>query len=138
VDKVQKDKDFEFAAQAAMQPQAAQAQIHKHVEKAHKDKEFKFEKVEKFEKFEKIEIKEIKEWDVAGPGYVGPGDPVEQRLAVLESALTQLMHFIPQELRPDLSTGALAEEKRAQGAKTASDKPAKDSSPADKDKADKK
>ena len=120
VDKVHKDKDHEFPAQAAAQPQAAaQAKLtdkviektHKDIEKIIKDKDFK---AEKHEKFEIKEWKDIKEWDVAGPGHVGPGDPVEQRVAALEATLTQLLHFIPQELRPDLSTGALSAEKRAQ------------------------
>ena len=50
-------------------------------------------------------------WEyTAGPVAVAPGVPVEQRLAALEAAMAQLMHFIPQELRPDLSKGALKQE----------------------------
>jgi hypothetical protein len=133
VDKIHKDKEFEAAAQlVSMQPNLQKLnkeifkEIHKDiVQEKHFSKEIK-------------DIKDVKDVEVVGPAKVGPGDPVEQRLAVLESALAQLIHFIPAELRPDLSTGALAEEKRAQGAKTAADKPAKDTSAADKDKSDKK
>src|SRR5438045_80660 len=106
VEKVQKDKEIDTAAHAAGAGQAAHKFPDKIIEKTHKDfKEFKFEKVEKFEKHEKFEIKE---WDVAGPAQVGPGDPVEQRVAALEATVAQLMHFIPAEMRPNLSTGALA------------------------------
>ena len=35
---------------------------------------------------------------------------MEQRLAALEAAVTQLLHFIPENLRPDLSQGALKQE----------------------------
>lgn len=38
------------------------------------------------------------------------GNPLEERLALLESQVAQLTHFIAPELRPDLSTGALASE----------------------------
>jgi hypothetical protein len=151
VDKVQKDKDFEFSAQAAAAPpqpappmQAAakftdktiEKTLHKDFDKVFiKDKEFKHEKLEKIEWKELV--KEIKEWDVAGPVHVGPGDPVEQRIAVLEATVAQLMHFIPQELRPDLSAGALAAEKHSQGGKAATgtpDKSAKEANQADKEK----
>jgi hypothetical protein len=84
---------------------------HKQIlEKTHKDK------LEvKEHKFEKFEIKEYKreklEYEyVAGPAHVGPGDPVEQRLASLEATMAQLLHFIPESLRPDLSQGALKQE----------------------------
>jgi len=106
------------------------------LEKLHPDKfqkEFKFEKLEKFEKHEKFEIKE---WD-AIPGTVGPGDPVEQRLAAMEATLANLMHFIPAELRPDLSTGALTQEtdekKPAPDAKSTTGTP-KPEPPSDKGK----
>lgn len=42
-------------------------------------------------------------------GPVGPG-PVEDRLSALEATVAQLMHFIPENLRPDLSKGALRQE----------------------------
>jgi hypothetical protein len=104
-----------------------------HPDKLHKDKDFKFEKVEKFEKHEKFEIKE---WD-AIPGTVGPGDPVEQRLAAMEATLANLVHFIPADLRPDLSSGALAQEadkkKAAPDASSATGSP-KPEPPADKSK----
>jgi hypothetical protein len=67
-------------------------------------KEFKHEK---FEKFEKLESDHLIGW---GPGYGPSGGPVEQRLAALEAAVTQLLHFIPENLRPDLSQGALKQE----------------------------
>jgi hypothetical protein len=116
VEKVQKDKDHEFVAQAVAQPQAAaQAKLadkiiektHKDIEKIIKDKDFKSEK------HEFKEWKDVREY-VAGPVHVNPGDPVEARVAALEATVTQLLHFIPQELRPDLSSGALAAEKRGQ------------------------
>jgi hypothetical protein len=60
----------------------------------------------------KEHIKEIaKEYE--GKLYGGPldvGGPVEQRLQALESVVTQMSHFISQELRPDLSQGALKQE----------------------------
>jgi len=123
-DKVQKDTPDKFAEiamnpglapdpQMAMQAASATLKItDKILEKAiflekiyHKDKDFKVEKLEKFEKHEKIEFKEFEI-----PGTVGPGDPVEQRLAAMEATLANLVHFIPAELRPDLSSGALAQE----------------------------
>jgi len=113
-----------LAGAAAAAPAAAsiQKQLEKFVYEKHlSPKEIKLEKNEiKEHKFEKFEIKEHKlekfekpeklEFEVAGPGQVGPGDPVEQRLANLESAVTQLLHFIPENLRPDLSKGALKQE----------------------------
>jgi hypothetical protein len=71
--------------------------------KEHKDffKEIKLEKVEKLESDHLIGY---------GPAFGPPGGPVEQRLAALEAAVTQLLHFIPENLRPDLSQGALKQE----------------------------
>lgn len=77
--------------------------------------------VEKFKDFkgEKIEIKEFdkafkdKDKDVfEGFGGFGTGgDPaLTQRVAALEATVAHLMHFIPPNLRPDLSTGALSQE----------------------------
>lgn len=114
-------KDAEFLAASPtlpLPPPRAEAALHKvvekvHVEKFHKDKEFKIEKVEIAEKFytkEKEFHIDKSEPDVAGPGPVGPEDPVEARVGALEAAVSQLVHFIPAQLRPDLSTGALAEE----------------------------
>lgn len=71
--------------------------------KEHKD----FIKEIKIEKFEKLEYEHLIGF---GPGYGPPGGPVEQRLAALEAAVTQLLHFIPENLRPDLSRGALKQE----------------------------
>jgi hypothetical protein len=74
----------------------------------HEIKEFKHEKIEIKEKNEKLEFETI-------PGGVPIGDPgegvsVNQRLANLEAVMTQLLHFIPAELRPDLTKGALKQE----------------------------
>lgn len=70
-------------------------------------KEFKHEKLEikefKHEKFEKFEYEGV-------VGFGPPGGPVEQRVAALEATVTQLLHFIPENLRPDLSQGALKQE----------------------------
>jgi hypothetical protein len=63
-------------------------------------KEFKLEKEFKVEKYEYETL----------PGSTDPGGPVEQRLASLEAAVTQLLHFIPENLRPDLTQGALKQE----------------------------
>jgi hypothetical protein len=76
--------------------------------------EIKEHKSEKFEikeyKFEKFELKEIK-WEYEGIGVINdPGGPVEQRLAALEATVTKLLHFIPENLRPDLTQGALKQE----------------------------
>ncbi|HVO47783.1 MAG TPA: hypothetical protein VMT29_15785 [Steroidobacteraceae bacterium] len=93
----------------------------------HKEKPEKFEHKEKPEKFEHKEKPEIKEIhkieirekqipegtlkDLVDGGRVGnPGDPIEQRLAALEQAVTSLQHFITSEKRPDLSRGALRSE----------------------------
>ncbi len=83
-------------------------------------------------KFEKFEIKEhkpeIKEAKIEYEGYGGfnhPGGPVEQRLAALEAAMTKLLHFIPENLRSDLTQGALKQEADApnEGAKPEEHKP---------------
>ena len=107
-------------AQAPMMAPGA-VTAHKYLEKTHKDKiEIKETKQEikehKFEKYEKVEFKDFKVEKVEFDGYqqvpgpVPPGGPVEQRLAALEAAVTQLLHFIPENLRPDLSQGALKQE----------------------------
>jgi hypothetical protein len=79
-----------------------------------KEKNEKIEIKEKFEfkeykheKFEKLEYEHLLGY---GPGYGAPGGPVEQRVAALEAVVTQLLHFIPEHLRPDLSQGALKQE----------------------------
>jgi hypothetical protein len=74
-------------------------------------KEIKFEKEHFKDKHEKLEF----EGYHFGPQFpVGPG-PVEQRIAALEGTMAQLLHFIPKELRPDLSQGALRQEPDAPG-----------------------
>jgi hypothetical protein len=100
------------AAQPAMQfgktvetKQIAEKYIHKDYIKEHK-----LEIKEYFEKWH-YEGKVVYE----GPGETVPGgDPYTQRIAALESAVTQLLHFIPAELRPDLSQGALKQEPDAE------------------------
>jgi len=75
-------------------------------------KEYKHEVKEKHEKIEKIEKIEYERYPV---GPIDPGGPVEsgsvgERLSALEAAVTQLLHFIPADLRPDLTQGALKQE----------------------------
>jgi hypothetical protein len=89
---------------------------------------FKEFKVEKYEiKEYKHEIKEFKhegkeieklpnDTKLFSDGPYNPGqggDPYAQRLAALEATVAQLVHFIPAELRPDLSQGALKQEPEA-------------------------
>jgi hypothetical protein len=133
IEKVHKDYETQYVQ--ASQPEAAAAGIQKFTDKAviadklpHPEtklhKEIKLEiKEHKFEKFEikehKLEIKEIK-WEYEGYGGINdPGGPVEQRVAALEAAVTKLLHFIPENLRPDLTQGALKQEPDApkEGAK---------------------
>jgi hypothetical protein len=102
---------YQAATAAAMPVTAPAALTGAILPKPYKEfKEFAFEKYHLWDKFAKTEKIEYPEnWPV-GRGPVGPGDPVEQRLAALEAAVGQLAHFIPQELRPDLSKGALKQE----------------------------
>lgn len=118
-EKPPKTEGHEVYPQAQL-PAAAPATV---VHKLQIDKFTNFEKPPK-EKLEKVEIKEHKEFFKElkvekleyehligyGPGYGPPGGPVEQRLAALEAAVTQLLHFIPENLRPDLTQGALKQE----------------------------
>jgi len=135
LEKTHKDAGQEvqqYAVSAAM-PAALTAQ--KHIEKPYVDvkfhkefklevKEIKLEKEHKIEKFEAKEKIEKLEYETL-PGSGDPGGPVEQRLAALEAAVTQLLHFIPEELRPDLSQGALKQEPDAgKAAAAGADKPA--------------
>jgi hypothetical protein len=76
-------------------------------EKAEIKEHKEFLKEIKLEKFEKLEYEHLIGY---GPGYGPPGGPVEQRVAALEAVVTQLLHFIPEHLRPDLSQGALKQE----------------------------
>ncbi len=129
LEKVHKDFETQYTQQAPFSEAAAVAGVQKFADKSviadklpHPEtklhKEVKFEiKEHKLEKFEKIEIKEhkfeIKEvkWEYEGYGGINdPGGPVEQRLAALEAAMTKLLHFIPENLRPDLTQGALRQE----------------------------
>lgn len=93
-------------------------------------KELKLEKIEKLEKkefkelkLEKLEKREIKEIDIPGKGYEIPGKgfenptpinpgttSIENRLNNLEQSISNLTAFIGENLRPDLSQGALTSE----------------------------
>jgi hypothetical protein len=124
-DKTHKDDNHEVFTQAfaAQQPQPPQAQAHPKLfekplveTKFHKEVkieklEFKEYKHEKFEHKEKSEKEKIEFLEVygGGPPPGGPG-PVEQRLTALETTTAQLLHFINQDSRPDLSQGALRQE----------------------------
>jgi hypothetical protein len=92
----------------------------------------------KVEKYEIKEHKDIKEHDkppffegkhlVDFPTYpTAGGDPYAQRLAALEATVAQLVHFIPAELRPDLSQGALKQEPDAPSEATPAPPAPKDS-----------
>jgi hypothetical protein len=79
-------------------------------------KELKEKELEKIKpEVEGLDIKRLGE-NVGGfdvirpPGGEGYAASLEQRLAALEGAVSQLTHFISGELRPDLGTGALAGE----------------------------
>jgi hypothetical protein len=82
-----------------------------------KEKERKeFKEKERKEFKERKEIKE-KDKDIfegktrdIGPTEVSPGATLEDRVAALEAALAEVAHFIPAELRPDLSASALSGE----------------------------
>ncbi len=86
----------------------------KELQKLEKPEKEKFEKEwkdfkEGKDKFEK-EFKEGKEI-FEGPDGGNPIDPViQQQFANIESSVSQLRHFITQNLRPDLSQGALTGE----------------------------
>ena len=132
-----KPVENETGTPAPPAPEAAAASAQKSLEKfiekpiaekiqKEKDKFEKSEKVEKFEikEFDKI-IHDVKYLEAPVVGPVGPGpveaQSLEQRLSALEGAMSQLVHFIPENLRPDLSKGALrqepdAEKKEAGGA----------------------
>lgn len=89
-------------------------------------KERKFEKIEKpeFERlpkdFSEIPDPKFSEGDPFTPPQIpnlpGFGGSMEQRLANLEAAFGQLMHFISPELRPNLGMGALNREPDVSGA----------------------
>jgi hypothetical protein len=118
-----KTAESETGAPAATAPEAmadALKIVDKVIEKIQKEKD-KFEKSEKVEKFEIKEfdkvIHDVKYFEVPPIGPVGPG-PVEERLSALEAAVSQLVHFIPENLRPDLSKGALRQEADAEKKET--------------------
>ena len=124
-DKTHKDggQEVQYAQAFAAPPPHAQGypkliekplsdiKIHKEVKIEIKEKievkEFKHEKFEHKDKFEKEKV-EFEGYG-GGPPPGGPG-PVEQRLTALEATMAQLLHFTPEELRPNLSQGALRQE----------------------------
>jgi hypothetical protein len=113
-----------FTDKAVIAEKLPQAETKLHKEIKLEIKEQKFEKFEKFEiKEHKNEIKEIK-WEYEGYGGINdPGGPVEQRVAALEAAVTKLLHFIPENLRPDLTQGALKQEPDAPKGPAKADEP---------------
>jgi len=105
------------ASETAAEPAGLTKTIeHKQIVEKQIYKEFKVEKYEiKEGKFEAKEIEKPPVYEgkllVDGPYNPGQGgDPYAQRIAALESTVAQLVHFIPAELRPDLSQGALKQE----------------------------
>ncbi len=74
------------------------------------DKYWYFDKFhrDKLYKVEKYEIPEL--WTPFTVGDIPDPYALAARVAALEGTVGQLMHFIPQESRPDLSTGALKNE----------------------------
>lgn len=84
--------------------------------KEFKEKEFK--EVKERKEIKEKDLKEIKEKDKdaegklieSGPGQAAAPATLEDRVAALEATLSEIAHFIPAELRPDLSASALAAE----------------------------
>jgi hypothetical protein len=61
-----------------------------------------------------------------GGGPAAAGESVEDRLAAVEGAVTELLHFISGDLRPDLGQGALAQEQDLRAISQELDKNASD------------
>jgi hypothetical protein len=87
----------------------------------------------------RVEKRPEKQFDKAREGQLGSmgpaADPLEARLEAIESAVSQIAHFIGAELRPDLSRGALSGEEdlaNAQQQLEASGKAAKDAKDVEK------
>src|SRR5208283_3753907 len=95
LEKIPKTEGHEVYPQAQLPAAAPATVVHKalidkftNLEKSSKEKKEKIEfKEYKHEKFEKLEYDHLIGY---GPGYGAPGGPVEQRLAALEAAVTQL------------------------------------------------
>lgn len=101
-----------------------QEKLEKNEAKENKDNKHETKEIAKHEKFEQKEFskgeipekqlikekdgKEIREGGIDLP--VGPGDPIDQRLAAVERSLAEMQHFISTGQRPDLSQGALTGE----------------------------
>jgi len=77
------------------------------INKATKDS--KDAKEHKHEKAEKERKEFVKELEVGGLPVADPG--IDQRVAALESVVAHLAHFIPGAARPDLTKGALKDER---------------------------
>ncbi|HET7716558.1 MAG TPA: S8 family peptidase [Bauldia sp.] len=95
-----------------------------------KEKEFKEGKEIKEFKEGKEKDKDIfegKPLEVRPGGAEAGGGQTEDRLAALEQAVQQLVHFIGQELRPDLSRSALQGQVAASGQAAKDEKDLKDS-----------
>jgi hypothetical protein len=107
----------------------------KALKEVHKEfKEFINEKIvakeyikEHLKEFQKESFKEFFEHKYIEVPIGDPGGPVEQRVQALEASISQLSHFISQELRPDLSQGALKRESNVAAKKAAPKKAAKKS-----------
>lgn len=104
--------------EAALAGAEAPADLRKTLEKIKPEKELEKIKPEKeFKEIEKIkpekELEKIKPEKEKGEKEIfeGPGDlTVEERLTRIESAITQIAHFIQADLRPDLGQSALRSE----------------------------
>jgi subtilase family protein len=135
------------AAIARLLPMKSQLKDLKDIRKEIKEKERKeFKEIKEFkekELKERKEIKEIKEKDRKeikekdkdifegksrdiGPTQPAPVATIEDRVAALEAALAEVAHFIPAELRPDLSTSALVGEGDAEALQAQLEKDAAD------------
>lgn len=118
--KEHKDKLEKHEKQEKPEKEKHEKELKDHKEAAKEKEAVKEKETIKPEKEGKLEQKELEKIQPDGKELVEtqipqqPGDPTnEQRLAAVESALAQLTHFIPENLRPDLSKGALKQEPQA-------------------------
>jgi hypothetical protein len=81
----------------------------KDIKDKEKEKEFKETKEKEFKEAKDKDLKERKEIQEGGPQVFGAGD-LATRVAELERTVTELVHFISGELRPDLQSSALNQE----------------------------
>jgi hypothetical protein len=112
VEKIEKAEKLEKAEKTEIKEKEKEKVEIKETIKEHK--ELQKEQLEKqFDK--RIEKQLEKQFDKQGEGGFGGGGlpqvgELEARLGALETAVTQLTHFISAHLRPDLSQGALTGE----------------------------